>query len=172
MMFFLCRSHICCVCCKMHICNLLLLVFKHPKTEVAHRAILGPWAYSYCHIYVGSRSRSHEVCAYRMTASSFADAAPPMTEIPSRPRCRICRHRPGRRRVCSVCGIMVGPCCYDEGSQRCIRCHEAEPEPEPEVRSSSMITAWRVLRGASRHGSRSACLLDCLKLTLPPEATT
>jgi hypothetical protein len=58
--------------------------------------------------------------------NSTADA----TEAPSRPKCQICKHRPGRRRECNRCCIMVGPCCYVEDFNLCIRCDEEEPEPE------------------------------------------
>ena len=51
-------------------------------------------------------------------------------EIPSRPRCQLCRHKPGRRIVCR-CTRRVGPCCWNIDQGMCVSCASQEPEPEP-----------------------------------------
>ena len=51
-------------------------------------------------------------------------------EIPSRPKCVLCRKRPGRRIVCR-CGRRVGPCCWSSHQGMCVSCASQEPEPEP-----------------------------------------
>ena len=51
-------------------------------------------------------------------------------EIPYRPKCVLCKKRPGRRIVCR-CGRRVGPCCWSNRGM-CVKCASKEPEPEPE----------------------------------------
>ena len=60
-------------------------------------------------------------------------------KMPTRKRCQICRHRPGRRIECVTCKRKVGPCCFRVSKNRCILCarNDFEPEPEPKGRVPS-----------------------------------
>ena len=87
-----------------------------------------------------SRTSSAEGQQFVQTCSSYCQSlicqgmvtfTSPPCSMWTRKLCARCYHRPSRRTLCLGCNRRVGPCCWNDDTNTCLDCDQAEPDPEP-----------------------------------------